>query len=145
MFNYIYPATLSTDEDGRILVEFPDVHGAVTDGANKDEALNEAYDCLAESIAAAMANGEEVPAPSRPKRGQIEVILMPDVAMKAALYTTMHELGYSNQQLAKQMEVNEKEIRRMLDPYHATKLPRMLEALRALGKNVMVSLRDHAA
>ena len=54
MFEFIYPATTSTDQDGRILITFPDVHGATTDGADLDEALSESQDCLAEAIAAAI-------------------------------------------------------------------------------------------
>ena len=33
---YAYPFTLTPDEDGRIVVGFPDVQGASTDGADED-------------------------------------------------------------------------------------------------------------
>jgi antitoxin HicB len=51
------------------------------------------------------------------------------IAIKAALYITMREQNRSNTWLARKLRVNEKEARRMLDPYHATRLPRMYEAL----------------
>lgn len=145
MFEFIYPAKTYTDEDGRVLITFPDIHGATTDGADLDEALREAQDCLAESIAAAMVAGEDLPMPSKPGRGQVSLPLPASIAIKAALYIVMREQNRSNTWLAHKLKVNEKEARRMLDPYHATRLPRMYEALRALGKDMVIGVRDRAA
>ncbi len=145
MFEFIYPAKTTTDEDGRVLVVFPDVHGAATDGEDLAEALYEAQDCLAEAIAAAMVAGENLPTPSKAKRGQSLIPLPASVAVKAVLYTVMREQNRSNSWLARQLKVDEKETRRMLDPYHATKLSRMHEALHALGKEMVISVMDSAA
>ena len=145
MVEFIYPANTITDQDGRVLVSFPDVHGAATDGADLNEALLDAGDCLAEAIAAAMFAGEELPRPSQAKHGQLLIPLPASIAIKAALYSAMREQKRSNTWLARKLEVNEKEARRMLDPYHATKLPRMYEALIALGKEMVISVRDRAA
>ena len=144
MFEFIYPVKTTTDKDGRVLVVFPDIHGAATDGADLAEALSEAQDCLAESIAAAMVAGEDLPLPSRTKRGQALIPLPASVAVKAVLYTVMREQNRSNSWLARQLKVDEKEARRMLDPYHATKLPRMHEALHVLGKEMVIGVRDSA-
>lgn len=144
MFEFIYPAKTTTDEDKRVMLSFPDVHGAATDGKDKIEALNEAPDCLAEAIAATMAAGEDLPKPSKAKRGQTLIPLPASIAVKAVLYTVMREQNRNNSWLAKQLKVNEKEARRMLDPYHATKLPRMNEALHALGKDIVIGVRDSA-
>jgi antitoxin HicB len=144
MFEFIYPATTKIDEDGRVLVTFPDVHGAVTDGADLVEALQEAPDCLAEAIAAAMVAGEDLPEPSAAKRNQVLIPLPASIAMKAMLYMAMREQKRTNTWLAKQLQINEKEARRMLDPYHATKLPRMNEALHALGKEMVIGFKNAA-
>ena len=142
MFEFIYPVKITTHEDKRVMISFPDVRGAVTDGKDETEALNEAPDCLAEAIAAAIAAGEDLPKPSKAKAKQILIPLPASIAVKAALYTIMREQNRSNSWLAKQLKVNEKEARRMLDPYHTTKLPRMNEALHALGKEMIVGVRD---
>jgi antitoxin HicB len=42
------------------------------------------------------------------------------------------------------MAKNEKEIRRILDPKHPTKLPAMAEALRALGKRLVIGVEEAA-
>ena len=54
------------------------------------------------------------------------------MAAKAALYLAMQEAGMSNVQLARKLGCDEREVRRMLDPRHPTKLPRIKEALEVL-------------
>ena len=142
MLELTYPATIKIDEDGRYLVTFPDVHGAVTDGVSKEEAFNEAQDCLSEAIAAAMVANETLTLPSPRKRGQVLIALPAPLATKALLYSALREQKHSNTWLAAQLDVDEKEVRRMLDPYHATKLPRVSEALQVLGKEMVIGVRE---
>ena len=56
----------------------------------------------------------------------------------------MEDAGITKAQLARQLGCDEKEVRRMLDPKHPTKLPRIKEALEAFGKRLVVSV-DEAA
>lgn len=144
MFELTYPATIKADKEGRYMVRFPDIHGAATDGASKREVLSEARDCLAEAIAAAMYANEDLPEPGACKKGQISIALPAPLATKALLYSALREQKHSNTWLAKQLNVNEKEVRRMLDPYHATKLPRVSEALQILGKEMVIGVREIA-
>ncbi len=127
IFEFVYPATVKPDDDNRFLVTFPDVQGAVTDGASREEALNEAADCLAEAISATMYANEDLPLPSPQKRGQILIALPAPLVCKALLYSALREQKHTNTWLAKQLDANEKEVRRILNPYHATKLPRVNE------------------
>jgi len=48
---YTYPARLEADEEGRLVVHFPDLPEALTDGVDQAEALAEAADCLSEALA----------------------------------------------------------------------------------------------
>jgi antitoxin HicB len=66
------------------------------------------------------------------------------VAAKAALYLAMREAGISKVQLARKLGCDEKEVRRMLDPKHPTKLPRIKEALDVFGKRLIVSVEEAA-
>mgnify|MGYP001572259313 len=59
---------------------------------------------------------------------------------KAALYVAMHEAGISKTQLAKRLGVDEKEVRRLLDPHYGSKLPRIAQAISVLGRRLVVSL-----
>ncbi len=48
----------------------------------------------------------------------------------------MRESGISRVELARRLRIDEKEARRMLDPYHATKAERLEQALAIFGKHV---------
>jgi antitoxin HicB len=45
------------------------------------------------------------------------------MALKAAVYLAVRDAGISNSQLARQLKLDEKEARRILDPHHPTKAP----------------------
>jgi antitoxin HicB len=51
-------------------VRFPDLPEALTGGADLQDTLLQAEDCLAEAIAGRIARGDTIPTPSKPKRGQ---------------------------------------------------------------------------
>jgi antitoxin HicB len=57
---YTYPARLEPQEDGSLLVQFLDLPEALTDGADRAEALAEAADCLSEALAGRIHRGEEI-------------------------------------------------------------------------------------
>src|ERR1035438_1083259 len=144
MFSFTYPATFRKDKDGRVLVLFPDFPRSATDGANAQEAMEEAIDCLGSAIAFAMVYKEEIPRPSGPKRGQRMVPVPLWIAPKLALYWRMRELGISNSELARKLGVRETIVRRMLNPDHATKSEKIQAALETLGKRFLVVLEDAA-
>ena len=144
MFVFSYPATFRKDKSGRVLVLFPDFPRAATDGANIDEALEQAVDCLGSAVAFAMAYKEEIRRPSVPKRGQRVVPVPLWVAPKLALHWRMRELGLNNSQLARRLGVRETVVRRMLDPRHATKAEKLQAVLVALGQKVVFAVESAA-
>jgi antitoxin HicB len=139
MRRFAYPVSLVEDEDGRWLARFPDLVGAATDGATREEALASAADCLEEAIAGAMVAREVIPSPS-PARGRTVVGPGALIAAKAALYESMRDSRIANVELARRLAVAEGEVRRMLDPKHATKIGRIEEALRLLGQRLLVEV-----
>ena len=66
------------------------------------------------------------------------------MAAKAALYLAMREQRITKAQLARKLACDEKEVRRLLDPRHPTKLPRINEALDKLGKRLIVGVEEAA-
>jgi antitoxin HicB len=86
---YSYPARLEPDEEGRLVVHFPDLPDALTDGADEAEALAEASDCLSTALAARIVNEEDIPTPSRLRHGQYLVAPDATMALKAALYSAL--------------------------------------------------------
>jgi antitoxin HicB len=85
-----------------------------------------------------IADGLDIPVPSKPKKGEQLASLPVGSAMKAAVYLAMKEQGLNKSDLARRMDLDEKEARRILDPRHSTKVPTLERALHALGKRVEV-------
>ena len=114
MFTLAYPAVFKRDEDRRWLVGFPDFPKAHTDGADANEAMEEAIDCLGSAIAFAMADKVDVPKPSRLKRGRKSVPVPLWIVGKLALYWAIRDAGISQSELARRLNVRETVVRRML-------------------------------
>jgi antitoxin HicB len=145
MRNLAYPATLTPDrEAGGFTVTFRDLPEAITQGEDRLDALHQAADCLEEAVAGRIRRGGEIPAPSKTRAAQAVIPLPPLMAAKAALYVAMREAGMSNVKLAKQLGCDEKDVRRMLDPRHNSRIAALQGALAILGKRIVVAVEDAA-
>jgi antitoxin HicB len=141
MYRFIYPAILTPEEEGGLTVRFVDLSEAITQGEEEEDALREAADCLEEAIANRIAMGLQVPKPSRIKKGYYPVLLSAQMAAKAALYVAIREASISKTELARRLNCDEKEVRRLLDPRHPSKLPRIEAALAAVGQKLVIGLQ----
>lgn len=141
MYSFIYPAILTPEEEGGFTVGFIDLSEAVTQGEDVEDALKEAADCLEEAIANRIVMGLEIPKPTRIKKGCYPVLLPAQMAAKAALYIALREANISKMELARRLHCDEKEVRRLLDPRHPSKLPRIEAALAAVGQKLVIGLQ----
>jgi len=145
MFTACYPAIFLPEDDGKgFRVRFPDLPEALTGGDDLPDTFVQAADCLAEAIAGRIARGDEIPRPSKPKRGQHLISVPLYLAPKLALYLAMRERRMPIAELAKRLGVSETVVRRMLNPKHDTKPEKLQAALVALGKRVVVTFEDAA-
>ena len=140
---YSYPIELHEECEGGYSVTFPDFDEAFTDGETLAEAVAEATDCLEEALAGRIARREDIPAPS-PAMGRPAAVPGAVLAAKAALYEALREERLSNSAFAAAMGVQESEVRRMLDPRHATKIGRLEEALARFSKRLVVTVEEAA-
>ncbi len=140
MKKFIYPAKIKPDEKGFFLVTFRDIPLAVTDGKTYLEAVSAATDCLEEAIAMCIDDGLQVPLPSRQRKGEVGIVLPALMAAKAALYITIRKKGLTKASFARLLDIDEKESRRLLDPHHKTKIPRINEAMSALGNKLVIGM-----
>ncbi|MGH9661505.1 MAG: type II toxin-antitoxin system HicB family antitoxin [Bryobacteraceae bacterium] len=131
-------------KDGGFVVTFRDLPEAITQGESLEEALAEAADCLDEAIANRIVMKLEVPRPSRAGKGQCPVAVPPVTAAKAALFLAMRESRMNRRQLAKRLGIGETAIGRLLDPRQQSRLADLRRALAALGKQLVVQVRDAA-
>jgi hypothetical protein len=68
----------------------------------------------------------------------------PQAAFKAALYEEIREIrtqGLNKVEMAARLGIDE-EARRLLDPHHPSKLPRIAEILERVGKYIVVGVED---
>jgi len=139
-FGFLYPARLRA-RAGTILVRFRDFPEALTEGENNDDAMVQAADCLEEAIAGRIRRGDDIPVPSRSLKNERMIPVPAPMAGKAALYIALREAKISRVELAARLGCDEKEVRRLLDPHHASKLPRIQQALAQLGKRLVLEMR----
>lgn len=142
-YPYAYPARFEPDE-GAIVVTFPDFPEAGTYGIDRAEAKAQAADCLLETVAVRMLEREDIPPPSRPRRGQVLIPLPTLAAAKVALYRTMREEGVTMAELARRMRCDMQQVRRLLNIGHGSRLDQLDAAFAALQKRLVVEVRDAA-
>jgi antitoxin HicB len=143
MTRFGFPAHIR--RDGKAYgVRFRDLPECLTFGADRRAAEVAAGDALAEAIAGRISGDIGLPEPSAPRRGEVIVELPASMAAKAALYLALENAGISKAELARRLGVDEREVRRMLDPRHGTRLATLDAALGVLGKRLTLDLRDAA-
>ena len=134
----IYMAELSDNGEGGLLVQFADVPEALTEGINRDEALANASDALEVALLGRMKDGDTIPV-AKAQSGT-PVTVSAQTGVKLAFYQAFKDSNMTQSALARKLGKDEAEIRRMLDPYHQTKLPALDEAVHALGRRLSVGL-----
>jgi len=140
MERFEYPVKLTAAEEGGFVVSCRDLPQLVTQGDDQSHALSEAADAMDEVFAAYMHGGLRLPAPSRARKDEHRVSPPAATMAKAALYVAMAEAGITKVQLARRLGVDEKEIRRLLDPHYGSKLPRIAQAIGVLGHRLVIGL-----
>ena len=139
-FEYAISLKAESANENGFVVTCRDLPQLITQGENQADALEQAKDAMDEVFATYMKQGLEFPVVSRKRAGEYLVSPPAGTIAKAALYVAMKESGVSRVQLAKRLGVDEKEVRRMLDPHYGSKLPRIAEAIGLLGKRLVIGL-----
>lgn len=73
-------------------------------------------------------------------RGVAAVAVEPDVAAKLAVLLAFAEAGISQREFGRRLGMDEREVRRILDPMHPTKIGALDAALRTLGRRLVVGV-----
>lgn len=131
-----YPIVLE-DDDGAVLATAPDFPELTTFGDDRDEALARAADALEEAIAARIHDRRDVPYPSE---GMAYAVLPTLTSVKVMLYQGMRDEGIGKAELARRLDWHLPQVDRVLDVQHHSRLDQMDAALRALGRQLHVSV-----
>jgi antitoxin HicB len=131
---------LTPAEEGGYVVTCRDLPELVTQGESVYDALEQAADAMDEVFATYLTEGLDFPEPRKAKRREHMVAPPLETVAKAALYVAMRQAGISKVQLAKRLGVDEKEVRRLLDPHYGSKLPRIAKAISLLGQRLVIGV-----
>ena len=102
---YAYPCEIASDEDGELVVTFPDVPEAVTGGRDRAETLLLAADALSTALGGYVQGERDIPQPSTASPDQ-ELVAVPAVmTAKLALYTAMRSQNITESELARRLGV----------------------------------------
>jgi antitoxin HicB len=119
-FGYHY--TLHRQTNGWWLVRFPGIPEALTEGETKDQARANALDCVIAALEGYMKQGRPLPRTGVGRTGSNRAVLPSLVTAKLAVYETMRARGWSKLRLARELEVPENSVRRLLDLRHSSHL-----------------------
>lgn len=145
MIVYKYPARLDRDESGRFVATFRDVPEALTDGADRAEALSEAGDALLVALAGYVDDARHpkpLPRPSRKRQGEVFISVPLLASGKLALHDAMREAGINGTDLARKMDLPVTAVRRLLNIHHNSKIEQIDQALKVLGKKAELRVTD---
>lgn len=132
-----YPVNLR--KDGKfILVTFPDIPEAITQGKNRTEAMEMAKEALELAMDFYFEDRRPVPAPSQPKRGQAVVELPASLSAKILLLNEMLRQKVRPAELARRIGTTPQEVNRLTNIRHTSKIDRIDVALQALGKRLIL-------
>jgi antitoxin HicB len=140
MTNFAFPVQLTPDIDGGYVVTFRDLPEAITQGDSIAECLKEASDCLEEAIAARIDDNLEIPQPSLIKEREYLVYLPLSMVFKTLVYLSFQETKMSKSQLANKLNLDEKELKKILNPREITELSTLDKIFSALGKQLDIRL-----
>lgn len=141
MSNYLYPATVESNNEGGFIAKFRDVPEAITEAWDLEELKNNARDALISAIDFYIEDRKAFPVGSTVKSGEIAIELLASVVAKVLLLNTMVQANVRPIDLARKMKVKPQEVTRLTDIRHATKIDTIQKALRALGKELVITLR----
>ena len=133
-----WPAESERQDDGSVLVSFPDIPEALTDRETEAEARAQAQDCLIAAIAGYIGERRAIPWPS-PARERVAIALPALIAAKVALYGAMRARGISNTALAGALGLSEGAVRRLIDLDHRSHIGQIETVLDSLGRRLTVA------
>lgn len=136
---FVYHAQFEPGDERGIVVTFPDVPEAITEGDDESEARVMAEEALALALLSYPQRDLPLPVPVSHGGDLIPIIVAPEDAAKLAVLDAWRQAGISKSVLARRLGKDEKEVRRILDPMHPTKLSVLEAALRALGRRLVIS------
>ena len=137
---YTYPCEIASDEDGELVVTFPDVAEAITGGRDRAETLRLAADALGAALAGYVRDQRDIPQPSAVSQGH-EIVAVPAVmTAKLALYSAMRSQNITKSELARRLGLRQSAIQKLTDPDSQSRIGQLQAALDAVGCQLVIDI-----
>ncbi|MGH7109104.1 MAG: type II toxin-antitoxin system HicB family antitoxin [Stellaceae bacterium] len=167
----MYTVVLDPDDNGTLLVICPDLPEVTTFGEDENDALLRAADAIEEALAARIASHQDIPGPSEPALAAIHhrpsfnyhsgmgglltapslptvrhrlIHLPPLTTAKVELYRAVRAQGVSKAELARRLGWRGPQVDRLFNLNHHSTIEHIDQALRAIGKRLVVNIEDAA-
>jgi antitoxin HicB len=131
-----YPAHFEPAEEGGFVVTFRDIPEAIAQGDDEAEAAREAESVLVSAMDFYFEDNRPVPKPSKAKMGERYIRLPASVSAKVLLLNEMLKQKVGPSELARRLGTLPQVVNRLIDLRHTTKIDKVEEALRCLGKRL---------
>ena len=139
----MYPIVLEPDDNGTLLVTCPDLPEVTSFGDDREDALRHAADALEEALAARIAHHDDIPLAS-PARGRPVPALAPLIEAKVQLYRLAREAGMTKAELGRRLGWHAPQVDRLFELRHHSRIEQVEQALRVIGKRLVVRVEDAA-
>ena len=139
-----YSVILESDTNQTVLVSFPDFPEAHTFGDDEGEALARAADLLEDVLADYVDSRREIPLPSKVRRGERFLALPVLTEAKVRLYREMRSAGIRKAELARRLGCHMRQVDRLLDLHHASRLDQIESAFAVLNKRIIIEIEEAA-
>ncbi|WP_130472765.1 type II toxin-antitoxin system HicB family antitoxin [Candidatus Magnetaquicoccus inordinatus] len=138
---FYFPVVIRQLSDQLFQAHLLDLPETTRQQTSLEAALTAVKEALIQLISQRMRANQSLPIPAPPRGKERHWVALPLLlAAKAMLYQTMRQQGISKTALAKRLDHDEKEIRRLLDPAHPSKIARLEHALAVLGRQLIVAM-----
>jgi antitoxin HicB len=134
--NLEYPFKIESNGEGGFIVQFVDFEEIFTEGATVEECMGNAREALSGVLEQRMADGEEIPLPSK---GRYKYRVVPDARVQAALLVKFSRAGQSKAEFARTMGAKWPVVQRLENPKHSPTLKQLERAAAAMGKRLVLT------
>jgi antitoxin HicB len=133
-----YPAMITTQDNGALLVHFVDLPDTFTEGDTLADALNNGAEVLSAMLGWHLDQGNAITPPSAGVEGAHYIA--PDAKTQAVLLLRHARGGRPMADLARGLDTSWAAAQRLDDPHHWPSLKQLDRAARVLGKRLVLRL-----
>lgn len=136
-----YRLHLEPDDNGTVLVTSPDLP-IVTYGVGETEALHNAVDAIDTIIESMMRARDDIPMPLESASGDQFYAVPLQTELKIRLHQALKAAGMTRADLVRRLGWNRESVDRLFRLAHQSKIEQIEQAFAALGKAVVIEVKD---